>query len=394
MAFAWDGVTLAFELAFGFTFADTNPTWTDVTEYVDGFTVRGGRSSLLGQFQGRQSVWRLDNSDDRFDPSNTSSPYDPDVVLGVPARFTVTHSTNDYVLFRGIVEAWPQSYTFGVHAAVDLPLADGVKILNRRKLNGDYSAQTTDERIEAILDEVGWPSTLRDLDSGVASVPAATLEDVTALEHIEAVADAEVGYFFIAADGNATFRNRVAVSGGEASQATFGPGVGEHRYEQVDVTYDDTDVYNTAEITPDDDSLAVQIAIDQPAIDALGYRSTISRTIPAENEAHALNVAEWLVGRHKDTRPRIRALAFAPNVADNWPQALGIDLREAVTVKVSPPNNGTDLEQVCVVENISHRAMGGGKWLTTWELYPLSDLEQEDFWILGTSELGTETNLA
>lgn len=395
MAFAWDDVTLAFELAFGFTFADTNPSWTDVTEYVDGFNIKGGRSSLLGQYQGRTSVWQLDNSDDRFDPNNTSSPYDPDVVLGVPARMTVTHNSIDYVMFRGLVEQWPQQYTYGVTASVTLPMADGAKVLHRRLLNTSFSEQSADERIDAVLDEVGWPSNLRDLDSAVVDVPAATFEgDVSAFDHIHDVAEAEVGYFFIAANGNATFRNRVALSGGSSSQATFGDGASEIRYEDIDVTYDDVDVFNEAQVTPVDGTLSVQSAIDQTSIDALGYRSTISRTLPVVDEPHALNVAEWLVGRHKDTRPRIQRLAFAPNVNDAWVAALGVDLREAVTVKVTPPNNGTQLSQVCVVENVSHSAGGAGKWVTVWDLYPLSDLEQEDFWILGTSQLDTETILA
>jgi len=393
--FAWDGITLAFELAFGDKFTTVSPTWVDVTGYVDAFHVKGGRSSLQNQYQGRSSVWLLDNTDDRFNPNNTSSPYSPDVLLGVPARITVTHNAVDYVVFRGLVDEWPMAYGYGPRAQIQLPLSDFTKVLTRIAPTGSRTSRTTDEMIEEILDDVFWPSAIRDIDTGVASTPDIDFDDVggSAFEFCEWVANAEAGHFFIAADGDATFRNRVASSGGSASQATFGPGASEIKYEDVSVVYDGVDVFNSVFVAPlDEDEFVGRgfATITSP----LGYESSLEVTAAVESRTHANNVADWLLGRYGTLRPRIRKLTFAPNVVDAWPTSLGLDLRDVVTVKVPGDGTSDDLEQDCAIEHITHSAVGGGKWLTTWDLYPLSDLEQEDFWILGTSELGTETNLA
>lgn len=50
MTFALDDITLSVELAFGNVVFDTNPSWTDITEYVVSGETKRGRSTLLQRF--------------------------------------------------------------------------------------------------------------------------------------------------------------------------------------------------------------------------------------------------------------------------------------------------------------------------------------------------------
>jgi hypothetical protein len=119
----------------------------------------------------------------------------------------------------------------------------------------------------------------------------------------------------------------------------------------------------------------------------------LAASFASDNEAD--NLAEWNVLKYKDVKTRIRGLTLFPQFDEDnaYPQVLGRELRDAVVVKFQPPGGGDALEQEVTVESISHDVTAL-TWVTTWELYPLADVETNDFWILGTSLLGTDTRLA
>ena len=98
------------ELGLGSSPSDPNPTWTDVTEYVrvsDGIGVQRGRTGDGLQITPGTGTLTFDNTDQRFDPDNASSPYYPDLVDRTPIRIRGDHTTTETV-WRGVVEAWPQ----------------------------------------------------------------------------------------------------------------------------------------------------------------------------------------------------------------------------------------------------------------------------------------------
>ncbi len=390
-------VTLTVEMAFGFGALHATPTWTDVSAYVRAFTTDRGRSSVLGQFNAGTAGLTLDNRDGRFDPNNTSSPYSPNVLVGVPIRIRATHSVTTYDVFRGTVEGWPLSYPEkGKDGVVEVPCVDGFKLLALHDLGGNtYVAEDTNARITAVLDDVGWPAAARDLGAGVGSVQAFTPDSTDALTHLLAVAEAEVGAFFIAGDGDATFHNRTQFSGSPASQGTFGQGGGELKYADIGLSYDDDYLWNDVRVTREGGT--EQTASDATSITAYGRRVLSKTGQPNADDNQALNAAEWLRDIYKDVRVRVDSLMLQPrsDAAGLWPQALGRELRQAVTVKLDPPGTGTTLNQLCVIEGISHSVSAQSKtWDTTFRLAPLSSRETASYWILGTSLLDTGTILA
>jgi concanavalin A-like lectin/glucanase superfamily protein len=84
--------------------------WIDVSAYVRQITTGRGRSHELARSQAGILTIRLDNTDRRFDPENSSSPYWPNVIPGVRVRFQGQLGASTYDEAQGFVESWEQLY--------------------------------------------------------------------------------------------------------------------------------------------------------------------------------------------------------------------------------------------------------------------------------------------
>ncbi|WP_327655693.1 laminin G domain-containing protein [Streptomyces sp. NBC_00483] len=76
----------------GLVLAPTTIAWTDITQYVDvvqGVVITRGASDELSETQPGTATLTLDNSDGRFTPGNSSSPYAPFVRRNAPIRISV-----------------------------------------------------------------------------------------------------------------------------------------------------------------------------------------------------------------------------------------------------------------------------------------------------------------
>jgi len=107
------------EAAFGTTLTDavsTGGTWTDITGRVDmpaGISITGGAQDELSDTQVGTCTLTLDNLDGALTPENSSSPYFPNVVDGVPLRVSIATVATNFVrnpsFESGSVETWEWS---------------------------------------------------------------------------------------------------------------------------------------------------------------------------------------------------------------------------------------------------------------------------------------------
>lgn len=67
------------EIAWADNYAEPFPAWTDITDRVEGFSTRLGRSAEIGDIEAAEVTLTLDNSDGAFTPGNVNSPYYPNV---------------------------------------------------------------------------------------------------------------------------------------------------------------------------------------------------------------------------------------------------------------------------------------------------------------------------
>ena len=373
---------------------ETVSVWTDITTDVRDIIPSRGRQSVNTEFDVGTLTVLLDDRLAVYDPNNTSSTHSPNLKLGVPIRVQMVHNSITYDLFRGHVDDWALNYGNHPDATVTLTCIDNLALLRSGQLNDvTYSQESSDTRLGNILDSIGWAAAARDLDTGTTEVAAVTSYTGSAAPLISELLKAEVGNLYIAGDGDATFKNRT-VFAAATSQATYDPGTSLD-YEEITVLYDRDTLYNEATVTP-------VTGTAQTSTDATSKTDHGPRAFPAGDdggiiaEPEALNVAEWLVGKHKDVQSRITGFVVHPeeDQANLYVEVLGRELLEVITIKYDPPGSGTTLDQLVAVQSVQH-AIIPGSWVTTYTCFPLSAFEKLDFWVLGTADdLDVDTILA
>lgn len=418
-----DYVDLKIEFGFGSGPFASSPTWTDVSTDVKAGTWVRGRSSVQSDFPAGSGTLWLDNTDGDYYPWNTSGSYSPDVTVGVPVRITasitgatgLTENANDaavtlqgdaelvaedYPLFYGYVSAWPTTFPTNAEELVSVQIVERIGRLAGRTTEIAASLGKTDLIISSLILNADWPSAARDLDDGVA-VARISLGDILyapeadLFEHLRFVAQVEQGHFFQAKNGDARFINRTAAAT-QSSQATFGPDDGELAYVDVTVRYDDDGLQNEAVVIPVDWVFDIQTASDSTSVTDHGARTALVQNPWIRSGPDALNVAEWIVGRNKDVRSRIVGMVVDP-AGDPalWGEVLERELRDVITVEASYPGSAVQLSQDVAVELMAHSFDASGSWVVEYGLHPLSDIEQNTYWVLGTSDdLDTDTILA
>ncbi len=368
--------------------------WTDITTDVREIMPARGRQSINSEFDAGTLTVLLDNRLAVYDPNNSSSTHSPNLKLGVPIRVQMVHNVITYDVFYGHITEWGLDYAAHPDATVLLSCVDNLALLRTGQLtNVTYSEESSDTRLGNILDDIGWPAAARSLDTGLTDVAAVTSYTGSAGALITQLLKAEVGHLYIAGDGDATFKNRVAFSA-LTSQATYDPGTSLD-YEEIMLSYDKDTLYNEATVTG-------QTGTAQTATDTTSETDHGPHSFPTGTDGaiigppYALNVAEWIVGVHKDVLVRVTGFEVHPekDQANLYVEVLGRELLELVTVKYDPPGAGTTLDQIVAIQSVAHSIIPGS-WVTVFTCFPLSTFETTDYWVLGTADdLDTNTILA
>jgi hypothetical protein len=390
-------VTLKVRFGFGSGPLAVSPSFTDVAastfEDVRDVIISRGRGSVHETFDAGVADITLDNRVGRYDPNNTGSTFDPNLKLGTPVSIQGVHSGTTDDLFYGHISRWSLDYPdVASDAVAHIEVTENSAVLRTTLIQAStFAEESSDTRIGNILDDVSWPAGARSLETGAADTAAGTFTGESQ-DLIDQTVEAEQGQFFIAKNGDATLLNRITFSG-TTSQAIFGPTSTDFDYTEIAPVYDDDELINLAEITGSTGDAVT--ASDSTSITNHGEHSFQTSNSSIIGEPGALNVAETLVIRNRDIVTRVTEFTIEPQQSTAlWPEILGRELQDVITVKVDPPGTGTTLDQDVAVESIQHEIVGG-HWRTTYGCHPLTTFElSTDIWILGTStDLDTDTVL-
>lgn len=374
---------VACEIAFGKapTDAVAEADWTDVSDRLRSArsgeliveTIRGRLDPMRQPRIGTARLW-LDNIDGQLDPRNEASQWHPDVAPMTPVRLTITLEDTAYPLWRGFVERWPTVRDLATDAYVAAQLVDGREWLAHRDVHLDRPAETTGERIGALLDAAGWPAELRDLDDGVVAMLAREQPEVNALDEIDAAATAEDGVFFFAADGTATFRDRhdALTNDPPTPQLVIGSGAGEHDVRKLRVDRDTAWVTNRARVERSDG--LVFAYEDADSTSRFGQRDTPAMDIDVPG-AEAEGWAMWRVVRFGLPVDRVEDLPVGP-------QSSVAAMTAAASIDVGDLVELAEVGELMRVEHVRHD-LDGDRWQTRWALSPYFG---EDDWLILTDE--------
>jgi hypothetical protein len=403
---------LVVEVSFATNPADP-PIWVDITKYVERLTINRGRQRELDQVQAGVCTLDLENRDRRFDPTYVSGPYYPNVLPMRRLRVRATYNNTSFPLYSGYVESWGQHWNTWQDAIVPVTAADAFKVLNLAQLNTSFPVETSDQRVNDVLNTINWtvggaawimgtsilgtttilgPTGDRVVSPGSSTIQASVLADTSALQHLQDVTDTEMGLLFTDRVGAVTFYGRGHATN-TTSAGTFGEAAGEMPYVDIQLAYDDTQIWNDARVTPQG---GTQQTGTDLASQAQYYVRTLSKTSTLHNsDAEALGLAQALVVRFAQPSLQIISMTLdgEANPSVIYPEMLGRDLGERVTVRRRPVWGGM-IEQISDIQGISiDYAAEGGVWSVTWRLTPA---DTSTYWVLGDpvkSKLATTTTL-
>jgi hypothetical protein len=168
------------------------------------------------------------------------------------------------------------------------------------------AGQDTGTRIGKILDDVGWPSSMRTIDTGNTTCVADPGGSRTALDALKNAEFSEQGAFFINHEGTAVFINRTNVIKAygqtpiEFNQTTGIP------YSNLTFAFDDKLIVNSAGMTRVGGT--EQVSEDAASIAKYFPHQLNQTNLVAQTDADTLNIAKIYVATRKETTIRIDAM--------------------------------------------------------------------------------------
>ncbi len=320
-----------------------NPDWVlggtifiDITDDVTSIQITRGKSNDIANFSSGESVVELNNRSRWYDPTYEASPYYGNII---PKR-QVRISTNGIVQYFGSVDDWNLVYTSNGDAVAGFVTSDGFAELSNQTLPASTATpQLSGARINAVLDNpfVDWSPDNRNIDTGSAYLGADVIaEDTNALAYIQKVEQSELGRFFIAKDGKATFQDRTVApsSVGLVELSNTGSGI---PYQDLTVMYGSEELANEIVLTSAITSTQV-IANDSDSQAAYGiYNLTLSDLL-LNDDTQLTDTALFLASKYSQPKYRFDSLNVRLNdlTLSQQNQILGLELGSVVKVTFLP----------------------------------------------------------
>jgi hypothetical protein len=375
--------------------ADSTAVTVDVSSVVDSIKTNRGRTALSDIFQtGTMSLRIIDQNGD-FNPMNPSSPY---YELLTPMRkvtITASYEGTTYPIFAGYITSYNTTTPKDVGEIVytTVQAVDGFRLFQNAQITTvatTPAGQTTGTRIGKILDAIGWPSGMRDIDAGQTTVQADPGTLRTSLAAMQLITSTEYGSLYMDGFGNVVFQDRQLTSSSVAGTPVVfddnGTGIS---YNNALWKLDDTLVFNKASVTRTGGT--PQVASNQDSIDKYFLHSYQEQNLLMETDAEALNNARAFVASRQETSIRCDAVTldlYTDNYDAGITAALDLDFFDPITVTTTQPGSST-LTKTLQVFGVSHDIKPSNWKTTLTTLEPIIDsfIIGTDYGILGTNTL-------
>jgi hypothetical protein len=326
----------------------------DITGDVTGFTIRRGKANDIGNFSSGEAVVELNNRNRYYDPTYEASPYYGNII---PKR-QVRISTNSAIQYFGSVDDWNLAYTSNGDAVASFVTSDGFAELSNQTLAGGTSVpQFSGARVNAVLNDpdVDWAADNRQIDTGSAYLGADVIAaDTNALSYIQKVEQSELGRFFIAKDGKATFQDRTVApsSVGLLELSNTGTGI---PYQDLVVMYGSEDLANEIVATSVITSTTV-VANDTDSQNAYGIYNLTLNDLLLNSDADLTSTALFLAAKYSQPQYRFDSLNVRLNslTTGQQNQILALELGSVVKVTFLPSNLPPAIVKYAEIIRLNH----------------------------------------
>ncbi len=265
-----------------------------------------------------------------------------------------------------------------------------------------FPEQYSGERIQTVLEAVGFDSTWYDLDEGQSLIaPSPDLAAVSPLEHINLVTEAEFGRFFVSKDGTFTFRDRHSIILDHMAEVfTFRDGADTSADEvpfvlNGDLAHSEEKLYNRVKITIQGGAYDGHIVdmLDQASIDE-HFERIFERTFPYASLNDAESAARFVLTRNAEAQLRLPGISVKPAMSPSilWPKILAREIGDRLRFIYQPEGGGDPVDLDIAIDGISHAARPGDHVVT----FQCTEVDSTQYWILGMigySELDQTTKV-
>jgi hypothetical protein len=376
--------------------ADVGSISVDVSNQVDSIKTTRGRTALSDIFQtGTMSLRIIDQNGD-FNPMNPASPYY--TLLNPMRKVTITATWNGttYPIFAGYITSYNTTTPRDVGEIVytTIQAVDGFRLFQNAQITTvptTPAGQTTGTRINKILDSIGWPTGMRDVDNGQTTVQSDPSTLRTSLAAMQTVTSTEYGSLYMDGFGNVVFQDRQLTSSSVAGTPVDfndnGTGIS---YNNALWKLDDTLVFNKVSITRTGGT--AQVASNQDSIDKYFLHSYQEQNLLMETDTEALNNARAFLASRQETSIRCDAVTldlYTANYDAGITAALDLDFFDPITVTTTQPGSSS-LTKTLQVFGVSHDIKPSNWKTTLTTLEPIIDaliLDSTLYGVLGTSTL-------
>jgi hypothetical protein len=359
----------------------------DVTNTVQQISIRHGRDRMFEEYLPGEAVIQFQDFTGDWNPANTNSPYYPDIKPMRQVQVVTNYQNTEYFLYSGYIWSWDYEWADPSvdYALVTIRAVDAFRLLalaNITTVTGAANKDLPGERIDLILDEIDWPSTVRAIDMGDTELENDPGDERSVLEAIQTIENSDLGAFYIDPTGKPTYLSRNTLSTRASGTAYQFDDTGTNiQYQAVDLSYDETELANSVTLTRL--SGQPQTADDSASIDEYFLRSYSRSGLMMETNALALQQANRILNYRKQLRVRIDSLTLdLSSDSTRVEPALALEIGDPIVVTKTMAG-GTSITLRLTIQGYSHD-ITPDRWITTFSTaYPLSTA-----FVLGSAELG------
>jgi hypothetical protein len=376
--------------------ADSASLIVDVSNVVDSISTKRGRNPQVDEFQTGTLTMRIVDQNGDFNPQNPNSPYFLNLTPMRKVAISATYNDVVYPIFSGFITSYtttePRNATDVAYTTIQA--VDALRLAQNAQIStvADSTAgQLSGTRINKILDQIAWPTIMRDVDSGLTTMASDPGTARTSLAAMITVTNSEYGAFYVGKNGYFVFQDRNVTAGSVGgTPVVFNDNGSDIGYANAVWRLDDTLVFNQANITRTGGT--TQTAINQASIDKYFAHTYNQQNLLMQTDTVALNYARAYVASRAETSIRCDAIEldlYTDNYNAGITAALDLDFFDPITITTNQPGNST-LTKTLQVFGVAHN-ITPNRWRTTFTtLEPVIDgfiLNSAQFGVLDTSVL-------
>jgi hypothetical protein len=358
----------------------------DLTPMVYSIKITNGRNIQRDTYEAGTATIRVMDPESWFNPQNENSPFFGYLTPLRKIRVSATTDTTQSFLFSGYVTEYRYTYPTNQETGyVDIYVADAFRLFQLAQVTtvtGEAANQATGTRLGKILDTMGFPASMRIIDTGDSlcqSDPGTTRTGLNALKNVEF---SEQGAFYMDGAGNAVFKSRHNVQSSIAgTPIQFNQESGIPYQQPLAFAFDDKLIMNQATMTrvggtPQFSENATSVARYFPHI----FNES---NLVIDTDANALNIAATFVATRAETTLRIDQMQV--NLLDpGVPTDTMISMKffDVVHIRNVQPD-GSEINKTLQVQGLNWDITPNSMKVTVTTLEPIVDN-----FIIGSTERG------